>query len=577
MRAISRFDIHLSGAQVVFGVVLLMIAFLTLTPLAMVAFGSLTTSRPGTPSDGLTLQVLFRAYTNERFWAAGFTTVVYALGVTAISVAAGTFLAWAVERTNAPFRNAIFLLSVVRLIVPGLMLTMAWIFLLGPNAGIINVWAMDLFGLESPPFNVFSLPGMIFVEGLQTTPIPFLLMVAAFRSMDPSLEEAARASGANMARTTTKITLSLVRPAFLAAALISFVNAFEGFETPALIGLRAEEPVRTFATEIWLSLARTVRTDFNLASAYSIIFLAVSMIGMYAYLRATRRAERFATVTGKGFRSSAIDLGIWRWPTALLCFLIVGLMFVLPVLALIWRSLQPFANAPSPETFALLTLRNWDVILGLDLLWDALRNSLIIASVVGTVVIALCAVAGWLIVRSRVRAGGLLDILMFIPISMPGLVMGLAFLWFALSAAPLLYGTLAIICVAHVAKNLPYGMRFSLASMIQIHSELEGAAYASGASPMQTFRRIVLPLLAPGLIAGFIFVFIASVRELPTALLLQGFGTQTFPVALFDRFDERQGQAAAMALVGVAVLGLLVVVARWVGGHLGVRASNDVR
>lgn len=571
MRVVRAFRSLSAGPQILFGAILLIIGYLTFVPLASILYGALTETRPGSAFQGLTLDVIVEAYSNARFWNAGLNTVIYAVGVTVVSVAAGTFLAWVVERTNTPFRNAIFLLSVIRLILPGLLLTIAWIFLLGPNAGILNVWIQGLLGLPEAPFNVFSMPGMIIVEGLQTAPVPFLLMVAAFRSMDPSLEEAARASGAGILATARSITLPLTRPAFLAAGLIAFVTAFEGFETPTLIGLRADDPIQTFSTEIFLRVRRSP-TDFNASSAYSIVFLVTAMIGVYLYRRTTRSAERFATVTGKGFRPNRIDLGRWRWVTMIMAFTLIAFMFVLPVLALLWRSLQPFNNAPTLETLGLLTTRHWEFVLNYGTGWSSLKNSLVIASMAAITVVLLTAVAAWMVTRGRVRGRGALDVVLFIPIAMPGLVLGLSLIWFSLTITPFLYGTIFIIVIAHVTRFLPYGMRFSSASMLQISAELESAAYASGASFLQTFRRIILPLLMPGLVGAFIFVFVGSVRELGSAVLLYGFDNTTFPVALFDVFDDgRYGEAAALALVAVAVLAVIVLGVRWVGGRFGVR------
>jgi iron(III) transport system permease protein len=494
--------------------------------------------------------------------------------VTLIAVTFGTYLAWVVERTNAPLRNFIFLLSVIRLIVPGLFLTIAWTYILGPRGGIFNLWLMDLFGLTESPFNLYSLPGMIFIEGLQGAPIPFLLMAAALRSMDPALEEAARTSGAGLARTVRQVTLPLVRPAFLAAVLITFITAFEGFETPVLIGLAAEEPIRTFSNQIYLN-AKQSPTNYNVAGAYSLVFLLMALVGVYLYRRATRMSERFATVTGKAFRADRIDLGPWRWPATALALLLVSLMFAIPVAALAWRSIQPYANAPTLETIQLITLSNWEFVLGYHILVPSLANSLLIALATAMIVMAVAAVASWLVTRSRVRGRGALDAAIFLPIAMPSLVVGLGLALFALNFAVFLYGTLLIIALSHTIRFLPYGFRFATASMTQIHPELEGAAYTSGATFAQTFRRVIVPLLMSGLVAGFTFVFVGSVRELGSAVMLYGLGTQTYPVALFDVFgDGRFGEAAAMALVGVVALAVLVLSFRFIGSRFGLREQT---
>lgn len=561
-----------ASGQILFALILLAIAYLVLVPLVTIIIGALTTSRPGAPIDGLTLEVLAGSYGSSRLWSASLTTFVYAMGVVLVAVPCGTFLAWVVERTDTPLRNVLLLLAVMRLIVPGLLLTLSWILLLGPNAGYINVWAGNLLGLDEPLINVFSLPGMIFVEGMMSAPVSFLLMSAAFRSMDPSLEEAARASGASIMGSIRRVTIPLAKPALLAAVLITFVTAFEGLETPLLIGRAIQpDPLSTLSTEIYLNVASSP-SDFNAASAYAVLFVAVAMVGVYFYRRQMRQSERFATVTGKGFRPNRTKLGRWRWVTMLASFALVGMMFALPMAAITWRSFMPYNGAPSMETLGQLSMVNWEFLAGYSEMWTGLKNSLIVAAIAATAVMGVTAVAAWIVTRSKVRGRGLLDGLVFIPIALPGLVVGLALLTFTLSYTKFLYGTLLLIAIAHMTRTLPYGMRFSSASMVQIHAELEGAAHASGATWPQTFRRITLPLLLPGLIGGFIFIFLASVRELSASILLYGLDSFTYPVALFNvTIDGSYGTASAMAVLGVAVLGTIVLLVRFVGGKFGVR------
>jgi iron(III) transport system permease protein len=563
----------LSVQQVLLASVLLVVGLLTLLPLILLLLGAVTVGRPSEPGFQFTLDNLVRAYTNDAVWGAAVNTLVYSVGVSAVAVILGTFLAWAVERTNMPFRNLVFILTVVRLVFPGILLVVSWILLLGPTAGWFNVWLSDLFGLEEPPFNIFSMSGMIFVEGLQNIPVAFLLMLGAFRSLDPSLEEAARTSGASLRQVLTKVSLPLARPALVAATLLVFVNAFEGFETPQLLGLRADEPVRTFSTEIFQT-ARRVPTDFNLSSAYSTIFLAVAFIGVLIYARATRNAERFATVTGKGFRPRSIDLGRWRWLVLMVSFVIIGLAFLLPLAALLWRSLIPFTAAPSPEMFGRMSLVNYEFVLDYAAVWRALGNSLLVAAGSATLVMIATAVAAWITVRSKVRGKSGLDLLLFIPIALPGIVLGLALLWGSLTFAPAFYATVIILVIAHSIRFLPYGMRFSASAMAQIHKDLEEVAYVSGANWWQAFRRITVPLLMPALLAGFIFVLIASVRELSASVLLTNVGTHTLPVIIFNLWDNGQaGEVSSLAIITMVILMVLVGGVRFLGSRTGVRGA----
>lgn len=560
----------LTPQRLLFALVLLVIAYFTLVPLGMLLYGSFSSARPGEPGT-FTLNNYLRAYTNLGFWQSGLHTLVFSVGTTLVALALGTFLAWAVERTNTPLRGAIFVLSVVRLIVPGLLLTVAWILLLSPTSGFLNLWIKDLLRLPDMPFNLNTLPGMIWVEGVNSTPLAFLLMTAAFRSMDPALEEAARVCGANHWQTVRRVTVPLALPAALAAALIVFVNAFESFEVPALLGIAAQPQIRTFSTEVFIT-ARRVPTDLPLSSAYSVLFLAVAGVGVLLYQRLTRAAERFATVTGKGYRPHRLDLGPWKWLSMLVCLTIVGLAFVLPIFVLAWRSLQPFHRPPSLEALRTISLRHYEFILNYPATFKSISNSLLLGGIAGTLVMLLTAVAAWMVIRSRLRGSRAVDGLTFVPIALPGLVLGLSLVWVYLNVFPVLYGTLWVLAIAYSTRFLPYGMRFSVASMTQIHEELEGAAQASGADWLQTFRRVTLPLLLPGLLSGWIFVFINSFRELSTSVLLSHIGSEVVAVAIFDLWDAGlPGPVAAFAMVTVGVLSVVVAASRIIGGRFGVK------
>jgi iron(III) transport system permease protein len=302
------------------------------------------------------------------------------------------------------------------------------------------------------------------------------------------------------------------------------------------------------------------------------MFLIAAMIGLITYWRATRAADRFATITGKGYRPNRMDLGRWRWPVALLALVIVAVGFLLPMAILLWRSLIPFTATPSVAALELLTLESYAFVLNYPAVGQGLANSVIVAVAAGAIAVLLTTLACWFVLRTRMPGRRLLDLLMFLPIGIPGLVLGLALLWIYLGFIPVLYATLWVLILAHITRFMPYAMRFSTVSLTQVHPELEEASRASGGSMVQTMRRIVVPLIAPGLIAAFVFVFMASFRELSASFLLVNVGTRTIPTVVFELWDNTSaGPVAALGILVGAILVGVVIVARAVGLRLGIR------
>ncbi|MGH7833240.1 MAG: ABC transporter permease, partial [Candidatus Binatia bacterium] len=414
-----------------------------------------------------------------------------------------------------------------------------------------------------------NMPGMIWVLGTDQIPLVFLLLAAALRSMDPSLEEAAMVAGAGIVRTTFTVTLRVLLPAILAVWMITFVRAIENFEVPALIGMPAG--IMVFATEVYLA-TRTVPTDFGLASTFGIVYLVITAVGILLYLRFTAMSERFATITGKGYRPSAFNLGRARIPLAVLNLFLCFVLFILPIVLVVWSSFLPFYMLPSKNALASLTLENYKRLWDLPLIQRAMWNSLVLGVSSSTITMLLTAVVAWIIVRTSWRGKGLLDFLAFSPIAVPGLVMGIAILWLYLIAPVPVYGTLWILLIAYVTKYLPYGMRACSSSMLQIKKELEEASEASGATWPHTFARVILPLLAPGFVAGWVYVVTHSFRELSTSIMLYRSGTEVISVVLFELWES--GQYPQLSALGMVLVGILLVIslaARAIGGRFSVQ------
>ncbi|HXG50404.1 MAG TPA: iron ABC transporter permease [candidate division Zixibacteria bacterium] len=543
------------------------IAYLTLIPLAMLVYGSLKSGPPGVGGN-LTLRNYLVLLENWRLPAALANSLVFSAGSSLLAFSGGLYLAWMTERTNVPWRGAIYTCVLIPMIVPGILTTVGWIILFGRRSGIVNLVATQFFGLPGP-LEINNMPGMIWVQGTDQIPLAFLLLAAALRSMDPSLEEAALVAGSGVLRTTFTITLRVLLPAILAVWMISFVRAIENFEVPALIGMPAG--ILVFATEVYLA-TKAVPTDFGLASTFAVVYLAITSIGVLLYLRWTAASEQFATITGKGFRPATHDLGAWRVPLAAATLAFCFVVFILPVLVVLWSSFLPFYMAPSRVALGSLTLDNYRNLWSFPMVQRALWNSFVLGISSSTITMLLTAIIAWIIVRTAWRGKGALDFLAFSPIAMPGLVMGIAILWLYLVLPVPVYGTLWILLIAYVTKYLPYGMRACSSSMLQIKKELEEASEASGASWPHTFRRVVLPLLAPGFVAGWIYVITHSFRELSTSIMLYRSGTEVISIVLFELWDGGQyPQLSALGMVLVAILVAISLVARAVGGRYSIQ------
>jgi iron(III) transport system permease protein len=543
--------------------------YLAVLPLFMLVMGSFQAEIA--PREFVyTLKNYQAAYASQYTYSTFKNSLIFASGAAALSFILGTVLAWLTERTNTPLRGIFVPLAVIPLILPGVLESIAWIFLLSPKFGYLNVWLKSLFGLQSAPFNVFSLPGMIWVHSVGQVPLAFLMMTAAFKSMDPSLEESAMMSGANTWKTFRRVTLRLLMPTAGSVLLILFVRTLESFETPALIGIPAR--IYVYTSEIFLAF-NEYPPDYGRGGALAVGLLLLSAVGVWLYTRSTRESKKFQTVTGKAFRPRQFDLGLWRWLG--LAFLLVYFIFVvlLPFLVLLWASFLPFFASPSWDSVQKLSLDNYRYLNGFRPFWDAMKNSILLATLTATIAMVLTSLIAWIVYKSRLPGAWLLDFLAFVPITIPGIVMGMALILLYVAFPIPIYGTIWMLLIAYVTRFIPYGMRAASGSILQIHSELEEAAAASGASWWETFRRVTLPLLRPGFAAGWIYICIVSFREFSTSVLLATGESRVLSILLFTMFE--QGQVTVVAAIGMLmILTLLGIVAIFykVSGRVGIQA-----
>ncbi|MBU6424114.1 MAG: iron ABC transporter permease [Chloroflexi bacterium] len=495
---------------------MVVLALLVVPPvLALIRTSVLVGSRPGFEGT-LSLDSYRRILSSRHLLELVATTFTFAAGSTLVGLVLGGVLAWCVERTNAPLRTLAYPAVFVSFAVPAIVRVIGWILLFGPQAGSANELFRQVTGTDGTVLDIFTLPAMILVEGIFWIPLVFLMMSATFRSMDPSLEEAAMTSGAGTWRTIRRVTASVALPSILSMVLLTFIRAVQAFEVPLLLGVPAG--AYTFTTEVYLDVTSGIMPDYSFSSAYGVLLVAFLVVGIAFYTRATRRASSFSTITGKGFRPRLLDLGGARWIATAIVLAIVLLQF-LPLLAIVSASLLPGFGLKG-AIWEHLTLDNYRTVLADPPIILGLQDSFTIGILSATGVMLITAVVAWVIVRGKTRWGGLLDQLASLPLVLPGIVLGIAVLVLYLRSPIPVYGTIWILVIAYVTTYLPYGLRYAHPGMLQIHPELEESAELSGAGWLTRFRRVVVPLLLPALFAGWIFVFLISVRELSVAALL---------------------------------------------------------
>ena len=541
------------GKRIAIGAIVAIISFLCIPPLVFLLWETFTSD------SGPTLDGFRRAFSTYGIVDLTVQTLTFTVASTVISVVLGTFLAWYTERSDLPFKSLIFIMGLIPLIVPGLLYAIAWILLLSPGTGVLAGPINAL--LRGDVVTIYSMWGMSMVQGFDNAPLAFLLMVAAFRSMDPSLEESAHVNGASPWNIFRRITLPLARPGLIAAFLVVGVRAIEGFEIPTLIGTPAG--IEVFTSRIW-QVVNASPSDFQQAGAYSIVLLLITGALVYSQGRYLSGGKRFATVSGKGFRPGRLRiLGVGRPVFTGIAILYMLVSFVAPIGILLYASTQPYYASPSLSALSRITIDPYLYVFSGTKTSTALINSVVLAVGAATVVTAICAVAAWVIVRHAARGGWILDNLTFVPFVFPGIVLGVALLVFYVRVPLPIFGTLWVLLIAYVTRFIPYGMRYAVTAMIKISVELEQAAEVSGARWGNVFRRITLPLLMPGLMAGWIYVAIVSLRELSSSILLYSPGNEVSAIVIFEMWSD--GQITELAAFGIIILALsaaLVLVGR---------------
>ena len=561
---------HFDTAVGVMIAVSVVTAYLVLPPLYSVIQTSLFTTKITGEIDQFTFNYYTNLLTELRVLGPLLNTIYFSMGSALLATLIGGTIAWIVTRTDTPLRGLGYFTAFASFGTPFILYTIGWLLLLG-KAGPVNHWLKTLFTQTGPVINVYSLFGMIFIESLLWSPFVFLMLAAAFRSMDPSLEEASAACGARMWQTMRRVSLRLMLPAFFSVLLLIFIRSFESFEIPALVGLPGD--VRVLTTSIYID-AQKLPPQYGSAGAFSVLLMLLVACTLYLYFRVTREGERFQTVTGKGYRPTVIQLGRWRYFAALGLIAYATVLLVLPFLIILWASFLPFYSQPSLEAIERLTMKNYVTALHFPKITDSIKNSILLGLGSATAVMVLTLLASWLLVRTKMRGRWLLDILTTLPLLFPGIVMGLAILRFYLFVPIPIYGTLWILLIAFVTRYIPYGIRYTHSGLLQLHRELEEAAYTAGASWSNCMRRIILPLMTPSFLGGWVFIFLLSAKELSMSVLLVSPQTPVVSVAIFELWENAQvGELAAFGVLWTVILVSIAVVYYFFARRFGIQQN----
>lgn len=547
--------------------VFLIVLVAVVTPLLFLILGSF--SQASLPSQfsfsTLSFANYIKVWSDPGTRATFSNTLWFAGGSTLVGLVIASGLAWLVERTNIPGKIWIYAGVPMTLAMPGMLQSMAWVLLASPRIGFLNKAAMGVFGLSEAPFNIYTMGGMIFIEGLRTVPTAFLMLVPLLRSMDPTLEEAAAMSGARPTSTLRKVTMALMLPGLIAVMIYQFTSALEGFEVPGILGMPAG--IYVLSTKIYTVLhSSSAMPSYGEANSLAMLYLLVAIIGTYFYSRVIAKSERFTIVTGKGYRPRVTPLGAWRWPTFGLAMFYLLLSTIIPFLVLAYVSFLPYLQTPSAKAFASMSWANYDSIFQTESIGRILWNTVVMTFWVSTGVVVVSFIISFVVVRTKFWGRRILDQLAFLPHAIPGIVMGLAMLWIFLQVDKLgtgLFGSLTSIIIAFIIGYMAYGTRVINAAVLQIHKDLEEAAKVSGAPQWRIFMRIFTPLLLPAFAGVWIWTMLHVVRAAGKPLILtNGADNQVLAVAIWNMWD--QGYTEAVGAIGtmlmLALLGITLLI-----------------
>lgn len=535
----------------VFAGVAVLVMFIVLWPLFWLMAGAFVSD-----SGDVSAQHWTAAFNAPFLGEAVVNTLIVSILGTAIAVAIGVPLAFFIARTDLPGRNVFELISLVPFITPPIVSGIAWTILGDREAGLLNLLIPDALGFR---INVVSLGGLIFVSSLYMVPFVFFIAVGAMRQVNSELEEASVICGASKLQTFFRVTVPVLMPSIAGGALLAFMYSNNLFGIHAVIGMPAKEWMLT--TAIYASMS-IMPVDFHRAAIQGLILLAMCAVAMWMQAKVVGRAN-YATITGKGFRPHVIPLGHWRWPVAGLFWLYVFLVALLPYMVILLRSLSQFTFQPG--TGFTDWISTWDLSEYANALFHdaasqrAIINSFWLSFVAALITVSLTSVVAYLVRRTEIPGRRLLAFVCMVPLTLPGVVLGAAVIFGYTTYPFALYGTIWIFLAAYVMKDLPLAYQTADTAYSRIHQELEESARVCGASWLQQFRTILLPLVKPGIVVGFVMVFASMMREVGASIMLFSPGNEIFAYTIFNAWEEGRWQLLTSFIMINSVIVLICV------------------
>ena len=534
-------------------------ALSSLVLLAMIIWMSLHTGVPGQVS-AYTLKNYVALLADPYTYRVMTTTLIFAAITIAVSVPLGFIFAWLIERTDMPYKAVAMSVLSIGILFPTFLKAMGWVFLLHPRIGVINIFLMQLFGLTKAPLNIATVPGIGFVQGMTLTPLAYVMISAALRSMNPALVEAASIHGVSKWRTLVRVELPLIWPALFSAVIWMLTVAIAAFDVPGVIGMANN--IFTFSTAIYFMINPNEGLPrYGLSGAYGSIMVGLSLILMIPYFRALKQSHRYQIISGKAYQSRPVELGHWwlvAWGLLGAYFL---LAFVLPMIAIFWVSLLPYVQAPSWQALSVISFERYTQIAFDEALLGAALNTVLLMVVVPTAIVIICSAISWIVTRSRMRWRVVLDAIAFLPHPVPHLLFALSIAYLALLISNVvpLYGTIFVLMAVYVVCWISFGTRVLNNSMIQVHRELEEAAQVGGVSTFRILLKVIVPLIKPGLVYTWIWTSLSAYRELTMAVFLASPKSQVLSTYIWGQWHGGGlGDAAAIAIVMIAVMSPLV-------------------
>jgi iron(III) transport system permease protein len=549
----------------VMGAAVVALIILVVLPLLFLLIGSLK------GPEGMSLEHFSEVLSGRLYVNALKNSLILGAWTGLFSLLIGLTLAWAVSRTDVPWKPFIRATATLSYLLPPFLTAIAFTYLFSPNAGLINVLVRDVLGLPWLTFNIFSMTGLVIVTVMHTFPFVYLLASSALQSVDASYEEAAQILGASKLRTAFSITAPLVAPAILSGTLLAFVNAIALFGSQAIIGLPGR--IVTLPTRIYALF--DYPPEYGLASALSLVFVILTVGALYMQ-RSFLARRSYITLAGKGSRPQMMELGVFRWVLIGFAIIIFIIGILAPYATLIAVS---FSKSWGLEFWKNLTLANYKFILfDYNVTQRAILNSVFLATIAATMAVIIGVVIGWIELRTRIPGRKVLDYASLIPLGLPGIVMAVALIQFWLAMPIALYGTLSILLLAYVGRYLPLGVRAANASLRQVDPSLEESAQILGAKWTTIMREVTLPLIRPGLFAGWVLVFVPVIQELSASILLFSSSSITLAVAVYNLYETGYIEpVAALAMVNMAIISAAIWIAYRIGGgyaSLGLAASR---